>query len=209
MKYWKKKSKFKFYSIFKNSYKIQTTFHQYQKLYSTPWHGARTCKVSRKYINAFLSYSAKTKRDGQTDGRTDGRTDRQTDRQTDGRTDRRTGGHCNISRPGPSAPREIIKCFFCVLEIVHSLWHWWHSFHLQFCIYIVVYVYSSLSSHLCICLKKLYILLDLHFPVQWLFLILCLVHVGLLKIIYWVLRTLSDSLFVLNQSFRICKSLLG
>ena len=36
-----------------------------------------TCKVSRKYINAFLSYSAKTKRDGQTDG--------QTDRQTDGR----------------------------------------------------------------------------------------------------------------------------
>ena len=39
----------------------------------------RTCKVSRKYINAFLSYSAKTKRDGQTDGQTDGRTDRQTD----------------------------------------------------------------------------------------------------------------------------------
>ena len=36
-----------------------------------PWHGARTCKVSRKYINAFLSYSAKTKYDGQTDGRTD------------------------------------------------------------------------------------------------------------------------------------------
>ena len=38
-----------------------------------PWHGARTCKVSRKYINAFLSCSAKTKRDGQTDGRTDRR----------------------------------------------------------------------------------------------------------------------------------------
>ena len=34
----------------------------------------------------------------QTDGRSDG--------QTDGRTDGR--GHCNISRPGPSAPREII-----------------------------------------------------------------------------------------------------
>ena len=29
-----------------------------------------------KYSNAFLSYSAKTKRDGQTDGRTDGRTDK-------------------------------------------------------------------------------------------------------------------------------------
>ena len=28
--------------------------------------------VSRKYSNAFLSYSAKTKRDGQTDGRTGG-----------------------------------------------------------------------------------------------------------------------------------------
>ena len=64
---------------------MQTTFHQYQKLYSTPPPlGARTCKVSRKYSNAFLSYSAKTKRDG--------RTDRQTDRQTD-------GGRCNISRP--------------------------------------------------------------------------------------------------------------
>ena len=35
-------------------------------------------------------------------------TDRQTDRQTDGRTDRQTdGGRCNISRPGPSEPREI------------------------------------------------------------------------------------------------------
>ena len=26
---------------------------------------------------------------------------------TDGQTDRWTGGRCNISRPGPSAPREI------------------------------------------------------------------------------------------------------
>ena len=46
--------------------------------------------------NAFLSYSAKTKRDGrmdrQTDRRTDGQTDRQTDRQTDGRTDGQTDG---------------------------------------------------------------------------------------------------------------------
>ena len=89
--------KFYFFQYLKNSYKIQTTFHQYQKLYSTPpWHGAHTCKVSRTYINVFLSYSAKTKRDRQTDG--------QTDRRTDGRTD---GGRCNISRPGPSAPREI------------------------------------------------------------------------------------------------------
>ena len=37
-----------------------------------PWHGAHTCKVSRRYSNAFSSYSAKTKRDGQTDGWTDG-----------------------------------------------------------------------------------------------------------------------------------------
>ena len=90
MKFRKKKFlKFYFFQYLKNSYKIQTTFHQYQKLYSTPpWLGARICKVSRKYSNAFLSYSAKTKRDGQTDGQTDGRT-----------------GRCNISRPGPSAPR--------------------------------------------------------------------------------------------------------
>ena len=39
-----------------------------------------------------MSYSAKTKRDGQTDRRTD-------------------GGHCNISCPGPSAPREIKRTF--------------------------------------------------------------------------------------------------
>ena len=32
---------------------------------------------------------------------------RQMDRQTDGQTDGR--GHCNISRPGPSAPREITR----------------------------------------------------------------------------------------------------
>ena len=38
-------------------------------------------------------------------------TDRQTDGRTDGQTDGRTdGGRCNISRPGPSEPREIIKC---------------------------------------------------------------------------------------------------
>ena len=47
----------------------------------------------RENTATFLSYSTKTKRDGQTDERTDGQTD---------------GGRCNISRPGPSAPRKII-----------------------------------------------------------------------------------------------------
>ena len=90
MKYWKQILIFYFVQYLKNSYKMQTAFHQYQKLYSTlPWHGARTCKVSSKYINAFSSYSAKTKHDGQTDGQTRGE------------------GNCNISRPGPSVPREI------------------------------------------------------------------------------------------------------
>ena len=59
-----KKKKFKWY-LFK------------YLIYLPPW---LTCKVSRKYSHAFLSYSAKTKRDGQTDGRTDGQ-------------------RCNISRP--------------------------------------------------------------------------------------------------------------
>ena len=45
-----------------------------------------------KIHQCVLSYSAKTKRDGQTDRQTDGWTDGQTD-----------GGHCNISRPGPTA----------------------------------------------------------------------------------------------------------
>ena len=74
MKYWKKKSENLIFSIFKKILKIQTTFHQYQKLHSTPpWHGARTFKVLRKYINVFSSYSVKTKREGRTDRRTDGR----------------------------------------------------------------------------------------------------------------------------------------
>ena len=75
MTFFEEKTNYKFYffQYLKNSYKIQTTFHQYQKLYSTPpWLGACTCKVSRKYSNAFLSYSAKTKRDGRTDGRAGG-----------------------------------------------------------------------------------------------------------------------------------------
>ena len=52
-------------------------------------------------MNAFWSYSVKTKRDGRTERPTDG----QTDGQMDGRMDRQTGGGggcCNISRPGLS-----------------------------------------------------------------------------------------------------------
>ena len=61
-----------FFQFLKNSSKIQTTFNQYKKLYSTPpWPGAHTCKVLRKYSYAFLSYSSKTKRDGRMDGCTD------------------------------------------------------------------------------------------------------------------------------------------
>ena len=47
--------------------------------------------VLRKYSNASSSYSAKTKRDGQTDGLT---------------------GRFNIFRPGPSARQGIIKWFY-------------------------------------------------------------------------------------------------
>ena len=56
--------------IFKKFIKNSNNIPSISKLYSTPpCNGARTCKVLRKYINAFSSYSAKTKRDGQTDGR--------------------------------------------------------------------------------------------------------------------------------------------
>ena len=110
MKFWKKKNfKFYFFKYLKNSYKIQATFHQYQKLYSTPPSlGARTCKVSRQYSNAFLSYSAKTKRDGRTDRQTDRQTDRRTDRRTDGQTDGR-GALQYLPSPGLRRRREIIK----------------------------------------------------------------------------------------------------
>ena len=73
-------------NFFSLNIKLKTTFPQYQKLHSTPpWLGARTCKVLRKYSNAFLSYSAKTKRDGQ-----------------DRRTDRR-GALQYLPSPGPTA----------------------------------------------------------------------------------------------------------
>ena len=47
-----------------------------------------------------------------------------TDRQTDGQTDRRTG-RCNISRPGPPAPREII------IEAALHKGHWWGPLHMM------------------------------------------------------------------------------
>ena len=63
----------------KNSYTIQTTFHQYQKLYSTPpWHGARTCNVPAKFRENTSMHFRVTVRKLNV-------TDRRTDRQTDGR----------------------------------------------------------------------------------------------------------------------------
>ena len=57
-----------------------------------------------KYINAFLSYSAKTKRDGQTDRH------RQTDRQTDRRTDRQGALQYLPSRAFGAAGDNYVKC---------------------------------------------------------------------------------------------------
>ena len=46
-----------------------------------------------------------------------------TDRQTDGRTDGQTGGgRCNISRPGPSAPREIIMGYCSISACTTGVW---------------------------------------------------------------------------------------
>ena len=45
-------------------------------------------------------------------------TDGQTDGQTDGRTD---GGRCNISRPGPPAPREIINKDYITDKIFNTI----------------------------------------------------------------------------------------
>ena len=80
---------FFFFNISNNIPSISKTIQH------TPWHGAHTYKVSRKYSNAFLSYSAKTKRDGQTD--------RWMDRQT---------GGVSIS-PGPSAWHKIQILLYC------------------------------------------------------------------------------------------------
>ena len=79
MKYWKKKKLFYFFQYLKNSKKIQSTFHQYKKLHSTPpCHGARTCKVSRKYIKMRFRVTVWKL------NMTDGQTDRQTNVQMDG-----------------------------------------------------------------------------------------------------------------------------
>ena len=50
--------------------------------------------------NTSMRFSVTVRKLNVTDKQTDRRTDRWTDRQTD-------RGRCNISRPGPSAPREI------------------------------------------------------------------------------------------------------
>ena len=75
----------------KSAFKIHKKFKQHSiniKNYTA--HPHDLVHVPAKFReNTFLSYSAKTKRDGQTDGWTDGRTERQTDRR----------GRCNISRP--------------------------------------------------------------------------------------------------------------
>ena len=64
--------------------------------------------------------------------------------------------HSNIPNMGK------LNCntmFLSVLEIVHSLWHWWHSFHLQFCIYIVTSPPEGVARYcfhpvcLCVCVS--------------------------------------------------------
>ena len=122
----KKNLKILFFSIFKKFIKIKTTFHQYQKLYSTPpWLCARTCKVSRKCINAFSSYSAKTKRDGQTD-----RQDRRTDRQTDGGALQYLPSRA-FCAAGDKAPREIItnNTNIIIIQISQTLFRSTHVPH--------------------------------------------------------------------------------
>ena len=95
MKFWKKlisnficfHKKFKQHSINIKNY----TAH--------PHHLVHVPAKFREISNAFLSYSAKTKRDGRTDRQTDRQTDRRMDRQTDGR-----GGVAISPVPGPTAP---------------------------------------------------------------------------------------------------------
>ena len=74
--------------ILKNSWKIKTTFHQYQKLYSTPHDMVHIAAKFRE--NTSMRFRVTVRKLNGTDGRTD-----KTDRQMDGRTDE---GHCNISR---------------------------------------------------------------------------------------------------------------
>ena len=69
---------------------------------TSPWHGARACKISRKYSNVFSNYSTKTKCDGHTDGQR----------------------HCfNTSYPGPSAWWEIKinKCCLWIQNLTQNI----------------------------------------------------------------------------------------
>ena len=85
MKYWEKKNlNFLFFSIFKKF--INYTAHPHGMVH-----------VPAKFReNTAMRFWVTVRKLNVTDRRTDRRTDRQTD-----------GGRCNISRPGPSAPREI------------------------------------------------------------------------------------------------------
>ena len=100
MKFWKKKFlKFYLFSIFKKFIFKQHSINI--KNYTA--HPHDLVHVSAKFRENKSMHFWVTVRKLNVTGR---QTDRRTDRQTDGQTD---GGRCNISRPGPSAPREIIK----------------------------------------------------------------------------------------------------
>ena len=94
MKYWKKNLKILFFSIFK----IHKKFKQHSiniKNYTA--HPHDMVHVPAKFReNTSMRFWVTVRKLNVTDRRTDGQTDGQTD-----------GGRCNISRPGPSAPREI------------------------------------------------------------------------------------------------------
>ena len=94
MKFWKKKKKIIFFNIKKNHKKFKQ--HSINiKNYTAHLH--HLVHVPAKFReNTAMRLWVTVRKLNVTDGRTDG--------QTDGRTD---GGHCNISRPGPPAPREI------------------------------------------------------------------------------------------------------
>ena len=111
LKYWKHFFFF-FFSIFKKFIKNSNNIPSISKtIQHTPMTWCTYLQSFEKIHQCVLSYSAKTKHDG--------RTDRQTD-----------GGRCNISRPGPSAPREIIKGIAYIFQqIIAYNWTntecWW------------------------------------------------------------------------------------
>ena len=99
LKYWKK---YILNFIFFNIQKIYKKFKQHSiniKNYTA--HPHDMVHIPAKFReNTSMRFWVTVRKLNVTDGQTDRRTDRRTDRQTD-------GGHCNISRPGPSVPREI------------------------------------------------------------------------------------------------------